>query len=83
MWKLVLKLDPKVVFLFRKTLSKKILPNMVMCRLEFNVQLLLNATPIVMATFDLWMSRGQQDTFTLVVNFLCKSEATSCYNRPF
>jgi hypothetical protein len=58
MWRLALKLDPKVVFPFRNTLFKKILVNMVICCLELHVQTLLNATLIIMATFDLWMIRG-------------------------
>jgi hypothetical protein len=35
-----------------------------------HVQPLPNVTPIVTTTFDLWKSRGHQDTFALVVNFL-------------
>jgi hypothetical protein len=38
--------------------------------LELHVQSLLNATPIITTTFDLWMSKGQQDTFVLIVHFL-------------
>jgi hypothetical protein len=34
--------------------------------LELHVQPLFNATPIVIATFGLWMSRGQHDTFAFV-----------------
>jgi hypothetical protein len=60
-------LDPKVVFPFQKTLFEKILPNMVTRCLELHVQPLLNATLILMATFDLWMIRGQHDTFAFVV----------------
>jgi hypothetical protein len=59
MQRLALRLDPKVVFPFRKTLSKKILPNMVTRCLELHVQPLLDATPTITTTFDLWMNRGQ------------------------
>jgi hypothetical protein len=35
-----------------------------------HVQPLPNVTPTVTTTFDLWMNRGHQDIFALVVNFL-------------
>jgi hypothetical protein len=38
--------------------------------LELHVQPLLNATPTITTTFDLWMTKGQHDTFVLIVNFL-------------
>jgi hypothetical protein len=38
--------------------------------LQLHVQPLLNVTPTITTTFDLWMSRGHHDTFALVVNFL-------------
>ncbi len=49
---------------------EEILPTMVIHYLKLHVQPLLNVTPTIIATFDLWMSRGQHDTFALVVNFL-------------
>jgi len=38
--------------------------------LNLHVQPLPNVTPTITTTFDLWMNRGQHDTFTFVVNFL-------------
>jgi hypothetical protein len=29
-----------------------------------------DATPIAPTTFDLWMSKGHQNTFTFVINFV-------------
>ncbi len=43
---------------------------MVMHCVDLYVQLQLDVTPTITTTFDLWMSRNQQDTFVLVVNFL-------------
>jgi hypothetical protein len=63
-------LDPKLVFPSQRTLSKKILLFMVMRCVDLYVQLQLDATPTVTTTFDLWMSRNQQDTFVFDVNFL-------------
>jgi hypothetical protein len=70
MQRLALRLDPKMVFLSQKTLSKEILLAMVTRYLNLRVQLLPNFTPTTTITFDLWMSRGQHDTFAFVVNFL-------------
>jgi len=41
----------------KKTLDQHVLPN-------------LKTIAIVLANFDLWMSRGSVDTFVLVINFL-------------
>jgi hypothetical protein len=43
---------------------------MVMHCVDLYVRLQLDATPTITSTFDLWMSKNQQDTFVLVVNFL-------------
>lgn len=37
---------------------------------DLYVQPQLDVTPIVMITFDLWMSRSQHDNFSLIINFL-------------
>ncbi len=58
MHRLALKLDPKLIFLYWKTLFNKVLTTMVVCCLDLHVQLQLDATPIAMATLDLWMNKG-------------------------
>lgn len=63
-------MDSKPIFPFRKTLFEKILPSTITCCVDLYVQLQLDATPTITTTFDLWMSKGQQDIFAFVVNFL-------------
>lgn len=70
MQRLALKMDLKLVFPSRKTLFERIFPSIVTHCVNLYVQLQLDATPTIMATFDLWMSKDQQDTFAFVVNFL-------------
>ena len=72
MWlkRFALRHDPRVVFPSRKSLTEDVLPAMVEHTLETIVRPALSACCTVTATFDLWMSKGAQDTFALVVNFL-------------
>jgi hypothetical protein len=74
MWMLALSLDPKLVFPFQMTLSKKILPFMVTHCVNLYVQLQLDVMPIVITTFDLWVNRCQEGTFALVVQIFISSQ---------
>ncbi len=38
--------------------------------LNLYIRLLFATTPTTMATFDLWMNKGQHDTFVIVINVL-------------
>ncbi len=69
MHRLVLRLDSKVMFPTQRTLVDEILLTMVNRCLNLYIQPLLVVTPTTMATFDLSMSEGQHDTFTLVIIF--------------
>lgn len=70
--RLVLSQNPRVVFPSRRQLMREHLPAMVAKTMEKFVLPLLETCDTATATFDLWMSRGGVDTFTLVVNFLSK-----------
>ncbi len=70
MRRLTLRLDPKMVFPFQKRLFKQILLMMVTHYLNLHVRPLPNVTSTITTTFDLWMSKGQHDTFDFVVKFL-------------
>lgn len=65
-----MRLDPKLGFPSQMTLSKEILPSMVTRCVNLYVQPSLDVTPTITATFDLWMSKGHHDTYTLIINFL-------------
>jgi hypothetical protein len=49
------------------TLLEKILSTMIAKCLNLYLQHLLDVTPTTTITFDLWMNRGQQDTFAFVI----------------
>jgi hypothetical protein len=49
---------------------EKMLPTMVKKTMDHHVLPNLALTPMVSASFDLWMFRGEVDTFALVINFL-------------
>ncbi len=89
MWKcmhrLALKFDPKLIFPSQiKTLSKKILPTMIVHCLNSHVQLRLNATPTAMVIFDLWISmKPTKYLCSFRKLFICILEASSCYSRLF
>ncbi len=51
------------------TLLKNILSTMVAKCLNLCLQHLFDVTFTTAITFDLWMSRGQQDTFAFVITF--------------
>ena len=72
MWlrQFALRRDPRVVFPSCKSLTEDVLLAMVEHTLKTIVRPALSACCTVTATFDLWMSKGAQDTFALVVNFL-------------
>jgi hypothetical protein len=55
---MTLKLDPKLLFPFQKTLFKDILLAMAAHCLDLHMQLQFDATPTTTATFDLCMNRG-------------------------
>jgi hypothetical protein len=58
------------MFPSHRTLTKKVLPCLVKCTLEKFVLLYINATISLTTTFDLWMSKGALNIFSLVINFL-------------
>ncbi len=58
MRRMTLKLDPKLLFPFQKTLFKDILLAMAAHCLDLHMQLQFDATPTTTATFDLCMNRG-------------------------
>jgi hypothetical protein len=57
------------VFPTQKTLVEEYLPAMVDRCLNLYVWPLLVVSPTTMATFDLWKSMGQHDTFAFVIFF--------------
>jgi len=59
-----------MVFPSCRTLTKKKLPSMMKCTLQEFVFPSINVAISIIATFDLWMSKGALDTFALVINFL-------------
>jgi hypothetical protein len=67
---LVLQLCPCVQFLFQKLFSNTILLELVEKTKETYVLPLLNDYSCVIASFDLWMSKGAHDVFILVIIFL-------------
>ena len=62
--------DPRIVIPSCKTLSEDVLPTMLERTLNQVVRPYIDACCTITATFDLWMSKGAQDTFCLVINFL-------------
>jgi len=66
MCKLALKLDFKLVLPFQMTSNLK--TTMVVQCLDFHLQFQLDVIPTT--TFDLWMNRGQHDTFVFFIKFL-------------
>ncbi len=67
---LVMHLCPRIVFPSRKTFSQEILVNLVEKMKQEYMLLKLKQFYYVIASFDLWMSKGARDVFTLVINFL-------------
>jgi hypothetical protein len=68
-WMCRLALKLQVSFSFSNEIkSEDILPTMVVQYLDFHLQFQLDV--ILTTTFDLWMSRGQHDTFVFVVKNL-------------
>lgn len=68
--RLAMRLDPKIVFPSRRSFCEDVIPRMVdRCMQEYVYPFLRTCVSCTL-TFDLWMSRGTQDTFVLVVNFL-------------
>ncbi len=57
-------------FPFQYFLSQIILPNLVGKTKQTYVLLLLDECYCVIASFDLWMSKGAHDVFALVIFFL-------------
>jgi hypothetical protein len=55
---MTLKLDPKLLFPFQRTLFEDIILAMVARYLDLHMQLQFDATLSTTATFDLWMNRG-------------------------
>jgi len=58
MRRMTLKLDPKLLFPFQRTLFEDIILAMVARCLDLHMQLQFDATLSTTATFDLWMNRG-------------------------
>jgi hypothetical protein len=58
------------VFPSHRTLIKKVLPYLVKCTLEKFVLPYINVAIFITTTFDLWMSKGALNTFSLVIHFL-------------
>jgi hypothetical protein len=85
MHRLALKFDPELVFLsLIKTLSKKILPTIIVHCLNSHVKPWLDATPTTMVMFDLWVSMGPTKYLCSSRKlFICILEASSCYTRLF
>jgi hypothetical protein len=78
---LVLKFDLNLVFPYWRTLFEEIIFTMVAWCLD--LQLSLDATPIAMTTFEMWMNRGQHDIFAYRKNVICILEVSTHYSRPF
>ena len=68
--RLVLMCDSRINFPSRKQLVMEHIPAMFTKTMEQYVLPLVGKSATVSVTFDLWMSRGTQDTFCMVVNFL-------------
>jgi hypothetical protein len=68
--RLVLMCDSKMAFPSRRQLVKEHIPTMFMKTMEQYVLPLIGKCTTVSVTFELWMSRGTQDTFCMVLNFL-------------
>ena len=68
--RLVLMCDSRIHFPSRKQLVREHIPAMFTKTMEQYVLPLVGKSATVSVTFDLWMSRGTQDTFCMVVNFL-------------
>lgn len=56
MCRLALKLDPRLVVPFHKTLFANILASLVIHYMNLHVWPLLDVTQIIITTFDLWMN---------------------------
>ncbi len=52
-------MDLKLVFPSQKILFEKVLPSTITCCVYWYVQFQLDVTLTIMATFDLWMNKGQ------------------------
>jgi hypothetical protein len=59
-----------IVFLSRKTFSQEILLDLVQKTKDVYVFTRTFSSMSTTASFDLWMSKGAYDIFTLVINFL-------------
>ncbi|KAJ7538060.1 hypothetical protein O6H91_11G033100 [Diphasiastrum complanatum] len=68
--RLILRQCNRLVFPSRHQLVEEVIPQMVAKTLERYVLPLLASCVTATASFDLWMSRGEIDTFALVINFL-------------
>ncbi len=66
----VMHLCPKIVFPLKKTFSQEILVDLVEKMKQEYMLPKLKQCYSVITSFDLWMSKGAHDVFTLVINFL-------------
>jgi len=67
---LILRLCPKLNFLSKRYFSQDILQGLVEKKNELYVLLALAECYTVTVRFDLWMSKGANDVFALVIIFL-------------
>ncbi len=68
--RLILHLFHRVVFPFRKQFIQEILPNLVQKMKQVYVLPKVIDCIYVIASFDLWMSKGAHDIFTFGIKFL-------------
>jgi hypothetical protein len=66
----VLHQSPSVLFPSRFSFVEEMFPTMVKKTMDHRVFPNLALAIVVFASFNLWMSHGEVDTFALVINFL-------------
>jgi hypothetical protein len=69
---LVLRQLGRVVFFIKQQFTNEVNPNMVNKTTKRHILPSFDKTTMVTTTFDLWMSCGKFNTFSLVVNYINK-----------
>ncbi len=62
----------RVVFFIKQQITNEVNPNMVNKTMEHRILPSFDEATMVTTTFDLWMSCGEFNTFSLVVNYINK-----------
>jgi hypothetical protein len=62
----------RVVFFIKQQFTSEVNPNMVNKTIEIHILPSFDEATMVITTFDLWMSCGEFNTFSLIINYINK-----------